>query len=225
VLGHAGEAGEGLRRLAERLGVAERVEWRYKVPHREVAAWLAHAELSVAPLSDCARNVDQGCCPLKVLESMAVGTCVVASDLAVTRELVEDGRHGVLVAPGRPAELARAIRVALEYPDHTAELGRNGQARVAGAFTWTRPQRLAAAPRPAADPSADPSADPECGSRVRIRGRIPRADPRARARWANVAARVRRSTGSRLWGGCEPPPDQVRRFARDRQVARAAALH
>lgn len=136
---------KGLRRLAERLGVAERVEWRYKVPHREVAAWLAHAELSVAPLSDCARNVDQGCCPLKVLESMAVGTCVVASDLAVTRELVEDGRHGVLVAPGRPAELARAIRVALEYPDHTAELGRNGQARVADAFTWTRSRNALAA--------------------------------------------------------------------------------
>lgn len=123
-------------RLAERLGVADQVDWRFKVPHREVAAWLAHAEVSVAPLADCARNVDQGCCPLKVLESMAVGTCVVASDLAVTRELLVDGEHGVLVPPDRPAELARAVRIALEYPADTAALGRAGQARVAASFSW-----------------------------------------------------------------------------------------
>lgn len=123
-------------RLAERLGVADQVDWRFKVPHRDVAAWLAHAEVSLAPLADCARNVDQGCCPLKVLESMAVGTCVVASDLAVTRELLVDGEHGVLVPPDRPAELARAVRVALEYPTDTAAMGRAGQARVAASFSW-----------------------------------------------------------------------------------------
>ncbi|WP_308250920.1 glycosyltransferase [Nonomuraea rhizosphaerae] len=104
-----------LQRLAERLGVAERVVWRFTLPHHEVAAWLAGAAVSVAPLTACPRNVDQGCAPLKILESMAAGTPVVASDLPAVREILgEDGR---LVAPDRPAELARAIRVLLEYPD------------------------------------------------------------------------------------------------------------
>jgi len=124
------------RRLAARLGVEDRVDWHFKVPHREVAAWLTHAELSVAPLSDCARNVDQGCCPLKVLESMAAGTAVIASDLAVTRELVVDGEHGRLVPPDRPAELARAIRVALELPELTAAQGRAAQGHVRRSLTW-----------------------------------------------------------------------------------------
>jgi len=101
-----------------------------------VAAWLAHAELSVAPLSDCARNVDQGCCPLKVLESMAAGTAVIASDLAVTRELVIEGEHGRLVPPDRPAELARAVRVALEHPERTAAQGAAAQAHVRQSLTW-----------------------------------------------------------------------------------------
>ncbi len=68
-----------LRRLARRLEIDERVQWHHAVRHRDVAGWLAHADLSIAPLLPTARNLLQGCCPLKVLESMAVGTPVVAS--------------------------------------------------------------------------------------------------------------------------------------------------
>jgi glycosyltransferase involved in cell wall biosynthesis len=123
-----------LQRLAERLGVRPR--WQFQVPHHQVAGWLAHAELSVAPLTACARNLDQGCSPLKVLESMAAGTAVVASDLPVVRELLTDGEHGRLVPPDRPAELARAIRVLLEYPDVTRRMGERASAHVAANLTW-----------------------------------------------------------------------------------------
>lgn len=134
-----------LRRLAERLGVADRLLWRYTLPHADVAAWLAHAHLSVAPLTAGPRNLDQGCSPLKIWESMAAGTPVVASDLPVVRELVTDGEHGRLVRPDRPAELARAIRILLEYPDAAREMGRRAQRRIAGGFTWAHTRaRLAA---------------------------------------------------------------------------------
>jgi glycosyltransferase involved in cell wall biosynthesis len=125
-----------LRRLAERLGVAERVVWRFTLPHAEVGAWLAGAAVSVAPLTGCARNVDQGCAPLKILESMAAGTPVVASGLPAVRELMTDGAHGRLVAADRPAELARAIRVLLEYPDAARAMGERGRQRVRDDFGW-----------------------------------------------------------------------------------------
>jgi glycosyltransferase involved in cell wall biosynthesis len=130
-----------LHRLAERLGVAPRVLWRYTVPHADVAGWLAHAELSVAPLTGCPRNVDQGCSPLKVWESMAAGTPVVASDLPAVRELVTDGEHGRLVPPDRPAELARAVRVLLEYPAVARAMGDRAQRRIAEHFTWSHARR------------------------------------------------------------------------------------
>jgi glycosyltransferase involved in cell wall biosynthesis len=123
-------------RFARRLGVDDRVEWRFRLRHAEIAAWLAHAECSVAPLTDCPRNVEQGCCPLKVLESMAVGTPVVASDLPVVRELVTDGEHGRLVRPDRPAELARAIRIVLEYPDEARRMGDAARRHIADGLTW-----------------------------------------------------------------------------------------
>ena len=125
-----------LRRLAERLGLADRIVWNFTLPHPDVAAWLAGAAVSVAPLTGCARNVDQGCAPLKILESMAAGTPVVASGLPAVRELLTDGVHGRLIAPDRPAELARAIRVLLEYPDAARAMGERARQRVAEDFAW-----------------------------------------------------------------------------------------
>lgn len=129
------------RRLAERLGVADRIVWRFTLEQREVAAWLASAELSVAPLTGCARNLDQGCAPLKILESMAAGTPVVASDLPAVRELMADGEHGRLVPADRPPELARAIRVLLEYPDAARAMGRRARDRISSALTWGHARR------------------------------------------------------------------------------------
>lgn len=128
-------------RLAERLGVADRLVWRFMLDHEEVAGWLAGAELSVAPLTGCARNLDQGCAPLKILESMAAGTPVVASDLPAVRELMTDGEHGRLVAADRPAELARTIRVLLEYPGEAAAMGGRARERIAGGLTWTHTRK------------------------------------------------------------------------------------
>jgi glycosyltransferase involved in cell wall biosynthesis len=124
------------RKLAARLGVADRVHWRFALPEHELAPWREHAVASLAPLRDCARNVAQGCAPLKVLESMASGVPVLASDLPVVRELMEDGGQGLLVPPDRPGELARAVRTLLDFPERSAAMGAAGRARVEDRFTW-----------------------------------------------------------------------------------------
>jgi glycosyltransferase involved in cell wall biosynthesis len=60
----------------------------------------------------------------------------VASDLPSVREIVTDGQHGRLVRPDRPAELARAIRILLEYPEQRARLGAQARQRIAAGLTW-----------------------------------------------------------------------------------------
>ena len=124
------------RRLAARLGVEERVQWHFALPEAELAPWREHAVASLAPLRDCSRNVAQGCAPLKVLESMASGVPVVASDLPVVRALMEDGGQGLLVAADRPGEIARAVRMLLDFPDRAATMGAAGRTRVAQRFSW-----------------------------------------------------------------------------------------
>jgi glycosyltransferase involved in cell wall biosynthesis len=136
---------KGYEKLAEKLEIAERVLWFFRLPESDLAPWRAHALLSVAPLTECSRNLDQGCCPLKILESMASGVPVVASDLPCVRELIEDGVDGRLVRADRPAELARAIRVLLEYPDRVRAMGRSAREKIAQTYTWAQAMNRMAA--------------------------------------------------------------------------------
>lgn len=69
-------------------------------------------------------------CPWTVLEAMACGAAVVASDVGGTAELVGHGRAGVAVTSGRVPELREALRVLLADPDRRAELGRAARRRV-----------------------------------------------------------------------------------------------
>ena len=126
------------QRLAAKLGVAERIVWKYALEEPELARWRQHALVSVAPLTDSPRNVVQGCAPLKILESMASGAAVVASDVAPVRELIRDRENGWLVHPDRPAELARAIRILVEHPDRARELGASARRTIEERFTWER---------------------------------------------------------------------------------------
>jgi glycosyltransferase involved in cell wall biosynthesis len=125
-------------RLAKKLGVTERIVWKYALDEPELARWRQHALVSVAPLTDCPRNVVQGCAPLKILESMASGTAVVASNVAPVREMIRDRENGWLVHPDRPAELARAIRILLEHPQRARELGANARRTIEERYTWTQ---------------------------------------------------------------------------------------
>ena len=132
----ASRAAKGYRKLAEKLGVDGRVVWWFGLSQEALAPWVAHAELSVAPLTECPRNLEQGCCPLKILESMAAGVPVVASDLPAVRELIDDGLDGRLTRPGRPSELARALRVLLEEREEVREMGKRARDKVVRRYTW-----------------------------------------------------------------------------------------
>ncbi|MFZ2957512.1 MAG: glycosyltransferase [Candidatus Ozemobacteraceae bacterium] len=129
---------KALKHLADRLGISHRLLWFAGLSQEELQPWVRNAQLSVAPLADVPRNRIQGCCPMKIIESLAAGVPVVASDLPVVRELMEDGIHGRLVRPDRPSDLARAIRILLEHPETCSSMGNAGKKRVQEAFTWTK---------------------------------------------------------------------------------------
>lgn len=73
--------------------------------------------------------------PLAILEAMAVGLPVVASDVGAVSELVEHGRTGLLVAPGDPVALAGAVHELLIDRDRAAGLGRAGATKARTGFS------------------------------------------------------------------------------------------
>lgn len=70
-----------------------------------------------------------------LLEAMAAGLPIVASDIPGYREVVDDGVEGFLVPPGDPARLAEAALRVLDDPDLATRLGEAGRKR-AGQFDW-----------------------------------------------------------------------------------------
>lgn len=124
------------RKLSEKLGISDNIIWQYRIGKSELNTYIKEALLTVAPLKECSRNVEQGCSPLKIFESMACRTAVVASDLPVTREIIQNGITGKLVRPDRPQELSRAIRLMLEYPEQRKAIADAGYEQVSKKYNW-----------------------------------------------------------------------------------------
>lgn len=76
--------------------------------------------------------------PNSLLEAMALGLPVVASNVDGVPEAVRDGHDGALVPPGNPAALARALRALAGDPTRRAALGEAARATVAERFTLRR---------------------------------------------------------------------------------------
>lgn len=140
---HKARYGKAYHKFAEKLGITEKIIWKYQLPKNELYAWVKYAYCSLAPLRECSRNLEQGCSPLKILESMALATPVIASDMPVCREIISSEQIGKLIRPDRPAELARAVRIWLAYPEKVKEIGLNAQKYIAQNFNWlTKKQEL-----------------------------------------------------------------------------------
>jgi glycosyltransferase involved in cell wall biosynthesis len=129
-----------LRRRAARRGarLEGRVVFAHSLAHEQLAPTMASLELTLAPLVETARNTVQGCCPVKIVESMASGTPVVASDLRVTRALVTSGEDGLLVPPGDPRAMALAIRRLLRDAGLRERLGSAARRKARERFGWAR---------------------------------------------------------------------------------------
>ena len=74
--------------------------------------------------------------PLTVIEAMAHGCCVVASDIPPHRELLGDA--GILVPVGDAAALGRALRTVADDPGAARRLGAAARARLeaSGEYQW-----------------------------------------------------------------------------------------
>jgi glycosyltransferase involved in cell wall biosynthesis len=130
-----------LTRLAAKLGVADRVALCPPVSPAELAEELADCNAVLAPLLWNDRNVVQGCCPLKVLEAMAAGRPVIASNLEVVRELGRHEEHLLLCRPGSVDAIAEAIMRLRGDPALAVILSSNARRLVEERFTWAQAVR------------------------------------------------------------------------------------
>jgi len=74
--------------------------------------------------------------PYVVLESMACGTPVVASHVGGIPEIVRDGYNGMLVEPGSPKLLVKAVTELLEDESNRSSIGQHARQTILSKFSW-----------------------------------------------------------------------------------------
>jgi glycosyltransferase involved in cell wall biosynthesis len=100
-----------------------------------MAAVLAAADVVAVP-SVVDRNGNVDGLPNVLLEALASGKPVLATRVAGIPDVVEDEANGLLVPPGDPAALARALRRLREEPETRARLGREARRRAEQSLSW-----------------------------------------------------------------------------------------
>jgi len=131
--------GDGPEREAVRTRVAERdlvdaVTFAGAVAPREIAAYYRAADvLALSSDFDNSPNV--------VLEAMASGLPVVATDVGGVRELVDDPRGGSIVARGDARALSGAVERLLTQPAVARAAGAHNRQKASTAFSWRESAR------------------------------------------------------------------------------------
>ena len=125
----------GLEAALARRGVAGAADLTGAVAPADIPGLLASMDVGVAPYPDLPGFYFS---PLKVLEYMAAGLPVVASAIGQLRELVRDGRDGLLCRPGDATVMARALGRLAADAALRARLGSAARERAARELTWQR---------------------------------------------------------------------------------------
>lgn len=128
---------KALKELIWKQGLCDHVNWLPAVPQTELNALQQQADVIVAPLTRNDRNLVQGCCPLKVIEAMASGTPVIASDLPVVRELASDAQV-LFSKPGSAKSIKDAMLKLLHQPQLAAAVSQAAAHKAHAQFGWTR---------------------------------------------------------------------------------------
>jgi glycosyltransferase involved in cell wall biosynthesis len=125
-----GPSRESYMRLAHELGIDQHCTFVGAVPHDAVFTSLASATVSVV-------SSRQEAFGLATIESLAVGTPVVASNVGGIPEIIRDGIDGFLIPSEDPGALARRLIQVLLQPELRKAMSRNARSTFLERFEQT----------------------------------------------------------------------------------------
>ncbi len=122
--------------LARSLNLGDRVRFLGSLPQKDVAGELARATVVVAPFLKSAMTSEHPS-PIKAFEAMAAGRPLLISDTDASREIVEDGRTGLVVPPGNVEAWSQALERVLDDRALQVSLARAAFEK-ATQYSWAR---------------------------------------------------------------------------------------
>ena len=116
---------------ATELELAERIVFAGYVSDEELPAHYALCDLLVLPSTTMGEAFG-----VVLLEAMASGKPVTASNLPGVRSVVDDGGDGLLARPGDADDLAEKIQMLMDDPRRRSEMGTRGRTKVEEKYAW-----------------------------------------------------------------------------------------
>ncbi len=116
-------------------GLDKRIIFAGRIPHDEINNFLAAVDLALAPYRESWNKESFGFCPVKILDYMAAGKVVIATDTKWTRELVENRKDGFLVPYENITEGVRKIIRGLDSKTRK-RIERNAKEKILREYTW-----------------------------------------------------------------------------------------
>jgi glycosyltransferase involved in cell wall biosynthesis len=132
---HAGDGGERpkLQKLADELGIADRITWLGAVDQKDVLEAYRKADIFALACRITADG-DRDGLPNVLVEAASQRLTCVATDISGIPELFEDDVNGLLVPSEDAAALAGALERAIRDPALRERLGQAAEAKVRGSF-------------------------------------------------------------------------------------------
>lgn len=115
--------------VERRIKNLKNVELLGALPHEEAINYLKKAAFIVFP-SECYENM-----PLAIIESLACGTPVVATNLGVMKELIEDNVTGLLFKSQNPDDLIKKIKFLTDNSELCGKMKINARKSYEARFT------------------------------------------------------------------------------------------
>lgn len=123
-----GEERKYLENLVRNLNIERYVTFVGKVPNEKVPEYMAASDVFVLP------SLSEGF-PVTVVEAMASGLPIVATNIRGLPEIIKNGENGFLVKPESPIEIAEKVLLLLEDDELRERISRNNKGK-AKEYSW-----------------------------------------------------------------------------------------
>ena len=123
-----------LKQFCEKLGISENTVITGPVPHDKVPEYYDLIDVFVVSRPDT--RVTRFVTPLKPFEAMAMGKCVVASNLPALKEIIRHEETGLLYNPDSHLNLSSEIEKCLSNPELKIQIEQNARNWVLKNRTW-----------------------------------------------------------------------------------------
>jgi glycosyltransferase involved in cell wall biosynthesis len=131
VIGGFGPEKENLEKVAIELGIKNRVIFLPWIPNSDFIKKIASCSVYAMP------SFYEGL-PVALLEAMALGKPVIASNIPGIQEVITHGKDGFLFETGNVSELKKYLELLLESSELRREIGKNARKNVGEKYTFAK---------------------------------------------------------------------------------------